>query len=272
MKKIGKTDDFIVVGNIPFTINDDTEYEKRGRSKNIGDDFINLIHKLSKNGKYVYIMRQNFESNSFKKNVILDSNLNKIVYHSKSIFDIHDNIKTIHIVGDSLKKSNTFTYHSNSSSDTITLPKDDNVILSRNIKKSFIPTNTFTTLADIWVNGNRLMQDITHSGKYKMITTPGNYKTDEVNFTFDETEDCTFGKWKVVLPYRGGGRGIKIAGPEYSISRSTIALVVPNKQSAINLKNWMLKNDVMTELNELRLSSTNSKSLFSKIPLPDGII
>lgn len=272
MKKLGKGNDFIVVGNIPFTINDNTEYEKRGRSKNIGDNFIKLISDLSKNGKYVYILRQNFESKSFKNNVLLDSNLNKIVYHSKSIFDIHDNIKTIHIVGDSSKKSSTFTYQSNTSSDIIELPKDTNVILSKNIKKSFIPTNTVITLGDIWMNGTRLIQDITNSGKYKMITTPGSYKTDDVNFTFDETENCTFGKWKVVLPYRGGGKALKIAGPEYSISRSTVALVVDSEQSALNLKEWILENDLLNDLNELRLSSTNSKSLFSKISLPDGII
>jgi len=265
-------DDFIVVGNIPFTINDDTSYKNRGRSKNIGDDFIKLISNLTKNGKFTYILRANFETNAFKNNIILNDNFIKMVYHDKPIFDISNQIRTCHVVGDSTKKSDSFEYKSNTEPQSIRLLKQKNLVISKNIEKSFLMDPNTKTLGDIWYNGTRLMGGLNNTGKYKTIESLGSYKTDEFNWQYDESESTLIGKWKVLVPYKGGGRAIKIAGPEYSITRSIVGLATDSLESAIKLKKWMLEFDILTELNELRVSCTNSKSLFSKIIIPDEII
>lgn len=272
MQKIGKRDDFIVVGNIPFTTNGDTNYEKRGRSKQIGDDFIELIDKLSKKGKAVYILRANFETKAFKDKVLTNSSLKKITFHTKPIFDINDRIYTATVVLDFKNDTTDFIYNSNDSDKSIKLIKDTNLILSKNILNSYLPNMNGLNLGSIWKNGTRLTGDITNTGKFKMITSCGSYKDTTFPWQYDETENTTIGEWKVVMPYRGGGRAVKIAGPEYSIGGSVIALVVENENKAKQLQKWIIESGVTDKLNELRVSLTNSKGLFTKIDIPNGII
>jgi hypothetical protein len=268
MKKIGKLDEFIVVGNIPFTIND----SESDNSVKIGDEFVKLINSSAK--KYCYILRWKSDSTTFRKKIILDDRLSKIVFHKKAIFDIHDNIKTCHIVGDSIPHDK-FVFKDNVSDKFIKLNKVPNLVLSNNIIDSYEIDTSKKNLGDFWTRGTKYLKDIDlnkKEGKYKVIYSLGNWKDDSFNYTFDDFENSTLGKWKIILPLNGGGRAINIAGPEYSVIYNVIALQFDNENDCKKVYEWAKKISLTDILNKLRTSGQNNKVLLSKITLPDGLI
>lgn len=268
MKKIGKLDEFIVVGNIPFTVND----SESDNSVKIGDEFVKLINSSAK--KYCYILRWKSDSNTFRKKILLDDRLSKIVFHKKPIFDIHDNIKTCHIVGDSCTHDK-FVFKDNISDSFVKLNKVSNLVLSNDIIDSYEIDTSKKNLGDFWTRGTKYLKDIDlnkKEGKYKVIYSLGSWKKDSFNYTFDDVENSTFGKWKIILPLNGGGKAINIAGPEYSVIYNIIALQFNNENDCKKVYEWAKKTNLTDTLNKLRTSGQNNKVLLSKITLPDGLI
>lgn len=265
MKKIGKPNDFIGVGNIPFTINSTDSTN----SKKIGNDFIKLMNQFKQS---CYILPAKFDSKSFKEELIINENLKKIVYHKKSIFDIHEGVKTCHVVTDNTKRYETLEYTDNISSKSISLKKDINLILSREFKESYIVDSTKLTLGSLWTRGNVNLNKISKNGKYKVITSLGSHKEETFNFEYDDMETTSLGKWKVIIPNLGGGRSTKIAGPEYSLSYSVIGFCVDTEEQVKKLYNFIINNDIIKETQKIKTSNANTKTLFDKITLPNGII
>lgn len=265
MKKIGKLDEFIAVGNIPFTVNSTDSTN----SKKIGNDFIKLMNKFQQS---CYILPAKFDSKSFKEELIVNQNLKKIVYHKKPIFDIHEGVKTCHVITNILETYQTFDYTDNILNETISLKKDINLVLSREFKESYIVDSTQLTLGNLWTRGNVNLNKISKSGEYKVITSLGSYKEDTFNFEYDNTETTSLGKWKVVIPNLGGGKSLKIAGPEYSLSYSVIGFCVDTKEQVKRLYDFIIKNDILKETQKIKTSNANTKTLFDKIVLPNGII
>ena len=268
MKKIGKLNEFIVVGNIPFTINDSAS----DNSIKIGDEFVKLINNSAK--KYCYILRWKSDSNTFKNHIILNNNLKKIVYHKSPIFDIHSNIKTCHIVGDT-NDTKTFIFKDNTSNDFIELNKVSNLVLSNNIVDSYETDTTKKTLGDFWTRGTKYLKDIDlgkKNGKHKVIYSLGSWKDSSFNWTYDDIENATYGKWKIIFPLNGGGKSISIAGPEFSVIYNVIALQFENEMQCKRVYEWAKEINLNDILNKLRTSGQNNKVLFSKIVIPDGII
>jgi hypothetical protein len=265
MKKIGKLDEFIGVGNIPFT-------QKSGTSTNtkkIGNDFIKLMNQFKKS---CYILPGKFDSPTFLNELITNPNLVKITFHKKQIFDIHEGIKTCTVLLDSSNNTDEFIYTDNISNLAVTLKKSKNLVLSRNFNESFIKDTSQFTIGDLWTRGKVDLNKISKSGKYKVITSVGSYKEDTFSFEYDETETTSIGKWKVIVPNVGGGVAVKIAGPEYAISHSVVGFCVDTEEQARKLYNFIIDNDIMRKSISLATSNANTKTLFSKIPLPDGII
>ena len=124
----------------------------------------------------------------------------------------------------------------------------------------------------MWILGKKYLNQLDHKGDNKVITTLGSYKNDDFEWELDSSEITTKGQWKVILPKNQSGWAIKIAGPEYSISASIVGLVVKDKQTALNLKDWMVSENIINRLSKIRSSFVNSKTAFSKIELPDGLI
>ena len=120
--------------------------------------------------------------------------------------------------------------------------------------------------------GEKYLNQLDHKGDNKVITALGSYKNDDFEWELDSSEITTKGQWKVILPKNQSGWAIKIAGPEYSISASIVGLVVKDKQTALNLKDWMVSENIINRLSKIRSSFVNSKTAFSKIELPDGLI
>lgn len=265
MKKIGNSKDYIAVGNIPFTLNSTDSTN----SKKIGNDFIKLMNQFKQS---CYILPAKFDSKSFKEELIINENLKKIVYHKKSIFDIHEGVKTCHVVTDKTKRYETLEYTDNVSSKSISLKKDINLILSREFKESYIVDSTKLTLGSLWTRGNVNLNKISKSGEYKVITSLGSHKEEEFNFEYDDMETTSLGKWKVIIPNLGGGKSIKIAGPEYSLSYSVIGFCVDTEEQVKKLYNFIINNDIIKETQKIKTSNANTKTLFDKITLPDGIV
>ena len=266
MKKIGKLDEFIAVGNIPFTMKN--ENSEKGMIQ-IGNDFIKLMNEFNKS---CYILQAKYDSPTFKNQIIKNKNLKSITNHSKQIFDINSNIYTCTVLIDSDYESEFFTYSNNIETKKIKLNKKFKLALSKNIDDTISIDDSKFTLGDLWKNGNKYLNQLTNTGKFKVIKALGSYKTNQFEWTFDDSENTSFGKWKVILPIKGGGRAVKIAGPEYSVCFSVVALEVDSEDTAKSLKKWIEDNEILTYLNSIRTSGTNSKSLLSKIVLPDGII
>jgi hypothetical protein len=264
MKKIGKLNEFIAVGNIPFTDNSTDSTN----SKKIGNDFIKMMNLFKKS---CYILPAKFDSKSFKEYLILNPKLKKIVFHKKHIFNIHEGVKTCHVVLDNENYSD-FEYTNNISNEYVTLKKDINLILSREFEESYVVDSSKLTLGDLWTRGNKNLNKISKSGQYKVITSLGSYKDDSFNFEYDDEENTSLGKWKVMVPNVGGGKSIKIAGPEYSLSYSVIGFCVDTEDSAKKLYNFMMDNNILDETKKVKTSNANTKTLFNKIVLPNGII
>jgi len=266
MKKIGKLNEYVVVGNIPFTTKN--ENSQKGMI-NIGNDFIKLMNQFKKS---CYILHAKYDSSTFQNEIIKNKNLRKITNHSKPIFDINSNIYTCTVLIDSEYESDYFTYSTNIETKEIKLDKKYKLALGRTIDDTISIDNSKLTLGDLWKNGNRYLNQLTNSGRFKVIKALGSYKTDEFEWTYDDFEDTSFGKWKVILPTKGGGKAVKIASPEYSVCFSVVSLEVESEDIAKLLRNWIVENDILSYLNSIRTSGTNSKALLSKIVIPDGII
>ena len=264
MKKIGKLNEFIGIGNIPFTVNDTDSTN----SKKVGNDFIKLMNQFKES---CYILPAKFDSKTFKEDLITNPKLKKIVYHKNPIFDIHEGVKTCHVVLNSNNK-NTFEYTDNTTTDKIELKKDINLILSREYKESYIIDSSKLTLGNLWTRGNKSLNKITKQGNYKVITSLGSYKSDDFNFEYDDSETTSLGQWKVIIPNLGGGKALKIAGPEYSLSYSVIGFCVDTEESAKKLYNYIKDNNILEETKKIKTSNANTKTLFEKIILPDGLI
>jgi hypothetical protein len=264
MKKIGKLDEFIGVGNIPFTVNltDSTN------SKKIGNDFIKLMNQFQQS---CYILPAKFDSKTFLSEIISNPTLSKIVFHKKKIFNISDLIYTCHVYLDKDNESNKFIYKDNVSDDFLEMEKSANVVLSVDVNKSFIRDDNKKTLADLWTRGNKSLNKLTNSGEYKVITALGNSKSEKFDFQYDNEENTTYGKYKVLMSNLRTN-SIKKAGPEYSISYSIIAFEVDTKEQCEKLYQYMKEIDILQKIKYLATSGANTKTLFSKIPLPDGII
>jgi len=265
----------VVVGNIPFTINKNEGNNLdigSGGSTRIGDSFITLINKLSKKGQACYILPAQYTRTVFKRELILNPYLKKIVHHTKPIFDISSFIRTCHVVLDSNNITDTFEYNVNNSKELVLLNRNAKFVLSKDIESTITLDVDKPTLADIWNNGFRYLNQISNNGKYKVITSLGSYKTSEFQWSYDSKENTSIGKWKVLVPRKGGGRAVKIAGPEFSICFSIIAFEFDKESSAIKFHDWFVTENICDYLNKIRTSGTNTKTLFSYIPLPDGII
>lgn len=268
MKKIGKLDEYVVVGNIPFTINE-TDSDN---SIKIGNDFVKMIQ--SSTNKYCYILRWKADSKHFINDIILNKNLQKIVFHKKSIFDIHANINTCHIVGNE-KETDKFVFTDNISDDVIELNKVENVVLSTNVMESYEKDTTKLTLGDFWTRGKKYLKDIDleyNGGRYKVIYSLGDWKTESFNYTTDDIESSTIGKWKILFPLNGGGKAMKLAGPEYSVIYNVVSLVFETEEQCKKVFKWCKEINLPELLNKLRTSGQNNKVLFDKISIPNEII
>jgi hypothetical protein len=265
MKKIGKLNEFIAVGNIPFTVNSTDS----SNSKKIGNDFIKLMNQFSQS---CYILPAKFDSKTFKEDLILNPKLKKIVYHKKPIFDIHEGVKTCHVITNISENYKTLHYTDNISSEVVSLKKDINLILSREFKESYIVDSSKLTLGNLWTRGDVNLNKISKNGKYKVITSLGSYKEDAFNFEYDDTETTSLGKWKVIIPNLGGGKSLKIAGPEYALSYSVIGFCVDTEEQVKRLYDFIITNNILKEAQKIKTSNANTKTLFDKIVLPDGLI
>jgi hypothetical protein len=266
MKKIGKLDEFIAVGNIPFTIKN--ENSEKGMIK-VGNDFIKLMNKFQKS---CYILQAKYDSNVFKNEIILNKNLKKIVNHTKKVFDINAGIKTCHVILDKSHTSENFEYQINTSDKIILLDKNENLYLADKLGMVGYVDTTKKTLGDFWNRGNKYLNQLSGHGKYEVITALGSYKTHSFETSFDNEESTGIGKWKVIIPNKGGGRAVKVAGPEYSICFSVVAFFTDSEESAINLHKYIIDSNIMEKSWRLATSSTNTKNLFSRFEIPDGII
>lgn len=270
MKKIGKLDEFIAVGNIPFTVNSTDS----SNSKKIGNDFIKLMNQFNQS---CYILPAKFDSKTFKEDLILNPKLKKIVYHKKPLFDIASDFKTSHVLVGAPQQE-FFIYQINDSTDYKKLNKSKSIILSSDLNSSGYIDITKTTLADLWNRGNKTEKNkdnskkISKKGKYKVITKVGKNDDSDFKFLKDDTEDTMFGKWKVIIPNVSGGTAVKIASPEYSLSYSVVGFEVPNQKSALKLKEFLQKEDTIKLWKSFKRTNANTKSAFSNIILPDGII
>jgi hypothetical protein len=265
MNKLNGKKDFIAVGNIPFTINSTDS----SNSKKIGNDFIKLMNEFK---KACYILPAKFDSKTFKEELILNPKLTKIVYHESALFDIEKSYKTCHVLLND-KPSNTFIYTSNSTTFEELLVKEKNLELSKIIGKSIYVDSSKSSLSDLWIRGNYNDTDLKSKGKYKVINKIGNNSgQDDFSFLCHDEEKTGIGKWKVVIPNVTNGWAVKVAGPDYSISYSIVGFELPNKKSAYKLKKYLLEDETIKMIKSLKTSAANTKTLFSKILLPDGLI
>jgi len=265
MKKIGKLDEFIGVGNIPFTVNN-TDSKN---SKKIGNDFIKLMNKFKKS---CYILPAKFHSNTFKEDLILNPKLEKIVYHKKSLFDIAGDVYTCHVVLSDNDTSN-FIYKTNLSNDFVELKKDSTLSLSKDIHNVIYQDSTKLTFGDLWIRGNEYGKDLKSNGKYKVVWKVGrNDDTDNLSYMFSDVENTTLGKWKVVIANQSGGTAVKIADPTVAVPYCIVAFPVKDKETAVKLKKYMQSENFVSTWKSLKTNNSNTKTVFSKISLPDGII
>jgi hypothetical protein len=265
MKKIGKLDEFIGVGNIPFTVNSTDSTN----SKKIGNDFIKLMNEFQQS---CYILPAKFDSKTFKEDLILNPKLKKVTYHEKPLFDIEQSYKTCHVLLNG-EHGNEFTYTSNATSEIEILKKVKNLELSKIIGKSLYVDGGSIKLSDIWVRGNFNDNDLKSDGKYKVVNKIGNNTgRDDFSFLYHDLENTGYGKWKVLIPNVTNGWAVKVAGPEYSISYSIVGFEVKDKESAYKLKDFLLNDGTIKLIKSLKTSAANTKTLFSKITLPNGII
>ena len=267
MNKLNGKNDFIVVGNIPFTINNGVS----DNSIKIGDEFIKLINCLAK--KACYILPAKYDKKTFINELILNPFLKKIVHHKKRLFDINASVLTCHALLDNSKKSNEFEYCTNIDNKSLVLTKSKDLKLASDLDFVSTLNNSKKNLGDLWKRGKKYTSQLSGKGQYKVITALGSHKTKDFEYTMDNEENATIGKWKIILPLNGGGRALKIASPEFSVAYNVVALEVNSKKELDRLFKWCMEIDLPSLLNKLRTGGpSNNKSLLSKIELPDGII
>jgi hypothetical protein len=263
MNKLNGKKDFIAVGNIPFTINSTDS----SNSKKIGNDFIKLMNEFK---KACYILPAKFDSKTFKEDLILNPKLKKIVYHKKSLFDIAKNYYTCHIVTTEID-SNEFIFEDNISK-SIILKKDINLQLSREIDDTFILNSSKKTLGSLWIRGNEHDGALKTKGKYKVVSKVGRDDANFIVHKYSNTETTGFGKWKVVMANVSSGWVAKLVPPDFSICYSIIAFSFDNKKNAECVRDFIMNPTKREFFRQLRSSDANTKTLFDKIELPDGII
>jgi hypothetical protein len=269
MKQIPNANEYISVGNIPFTLNDSDSTN----SVKIGNDFIILNNLFWKAG---YVCQAKFDSTTFKNELITNPKLQKIVFHQKPLFQIATDMKTCHVILNNTQ-SDTFIYKTNTSQDFVTLKHLPNLALSSDIQNSRYVDTTKKTLGDIWTRGDKsdnpknISKKLTGTGKYKVIRKVGKKGVPFLTI-LDETESTSFGKWKVIISNVTGGVAVKIASPEYSISYSVIAFEVKDEASAILLRDYLRKPEVVKMWKGFKRTNANTKSVFDNMELPVEII
>lgn len=265
MKKIGKLNEFIGVGNVPFTLND----TESTNSKKIANDFIKLMNQFKKS---CYILPFKYHSKTFNEEIIYNESLQKIVYHNKKLFDIAGDVYTCHVVIDNENKIDKFIYTNNTTHDIKILDKNKNISLSKNINLSGYFDSSIGTFGDIWNRGKLNDCQLKTSGIYKVVNKVGKDNDDEFGYLYSDEETTLLGKWKVVVAKTSGGTACKIISPEFSISQGVIGFEVKDENSANKLKKYIKSDDIVLLWKSLKTNNDNTKLVFSKIPLPDGII
>jgi hypothetical protein len=263
MKKIGKLDEFIAVGNIPFTVNSTDS----SNSKKIGNDFIKLMNQFNQS---CYILPAKFDSKTFKEDLILNPKLKKIVYHKKPLFDIAQNYYTCHVVT-SPSEFDSFSFEDNISK-KIKLKKDINLHLSREVDDSFLLDTSKKILGSYWIRGNEHDGKLKKNGKYKVISKVGKNDDKFPLFKYSDIENTGIGYWKVVMANVSSGWVAKVVPPEYAICYSIIAFPFESKECAESIKNFLMDTNKKEFFRKLRSSDANTKNLFDKIAIPDGLI
>lgn len=265
MKKIGKLDEFIGVGNVPFTLNDSDS----DNSKKIGNDFIKLMNQFKKS---CYILPFKYHSKTFNEELIYNKSLQKIVYHNRKLFDIAGDVYTCHVIVDNDNKRNDFIYTNNASDDFKVLDKGKNISISKNIELTSYFDSSVMTLGDIWNRGKLNDSQLKNEGRYPVVNKVGKDGDDKFGYLYSDEEVTLLGKWKVVVAKTSGGTACKIVSPEYSISQGVIGFEVKDEQTANKLKDYLKSSEIISLWKSLKTNNDNTKSVFSKIPLPDGII
>lgn len=267
MKKIGKRDEFIAVGNVPFTLNNSNS----DNSKKLANDFIKLMNQFKKS---CYILPFKYHSKTFNEELIYNESLQKIVYHDRKLFDIAGDVYTCHVIVNNEIKTNNFIYTNNTTSDIKILDKSKkNISLSKNINLSGYFDSSILTLGDIWTMGKLNRQDLKPSGKYKVVSKVGkNDGTDDFEYLYSDEEITSLGSWKVIVAKTSSGVACKIASPDFAIGHSIVGFVVKDKISAEKLKSYLQSNSVVSLWKSLKTNNDNTKAVFSKISLPDGLI
>ena len=266
MKKIGNLNEFIGVGNIPFTIND-TDSDN---SKKVGNDFIKLMNQMK---KACYIAPFKYHSKTFNEELIYNKNLIKIVYHDRKLFNIAGDVYTCHVVLDTQNPTDEFIYRINTSSDVKILDRNKNISLAKDLKFTTYFDSSKLTLGEIWTRGTTNDGDLKKNGKYKVVwkLIKDDGDNSNIEYQYSDVETTTLGQWKVVVP-KTGGIAAKLCSPDTSISYSIIGFPVKSKESAIKLLNYLRSTEVRELWKALKSNNDNTKAVFSKIPLPDGII
>jgi hypothetical protein len=255
----------VVIGNPPYQENNTDSTN----SRDLYVDFYSLSKSLSK--RYISLVipyEWSKRSQSKFRAEVFSSSLVCINIHTARIWH---NVKksTCDILIDKEKVDSVIEINNNVGDQTYAVI-DYNTMVFNNTSIVQRPENS---LGDIWTRGNTSINELHTDGKNKVIYSLNG--RGEPKVLFSDTEVTGINTWKVAVSNLGGVCSIgsvKIIPPGIAHNYSIVSFPVSNEQAAVELKSYLESAKIVDLIKNLKSSTPNSKSIFSYIQMPEGML
>ena len=266
----------VIVGNPPFQ-------DKKGNenSTNSADLFTKFVNKsfdlVSDSGTVSLIIPSAWSGprNSSLKTVLFER-------HQPSIFNTHEkkwfnvNMNTCYFVTQKNRKGKTLITDNYGNSIEVILNSNSSIFTNLSFNEIYnkIIPHLHSNLGDRWNRGSLNLNDVVEKSEgVVFIKAVGKKNEGLETCTIEEgTETTGFDIDKVVIPNLGSSESlgnIKISDKKEVGGHSVVFLFCSNSNECVRLKEYLNSKFVRYLVKNLKISTPNSKNIFSKIPTVD---
>lgn len=217
-----------------------------------------------------------------------NSNLKTLLFetHQPSVFDTHGkkwfpvNMNTCYFITKKFRKGTTTVTDAHNNKVKVKLNKNSVVGLNLNdipIMEKMKSFSEKANLGEIWLRGHihlNQVDDVKTKKGVELILSVGSYNTGLENTAIIDSKAETTGydKFKLVIPNMGSSDtigNIKIATKKQVGGHSVVFLVTKTEAELENLKNYLESKLIRFLISAVKISTPNSKTVFSNIPMID---
>ena len=265
----------VVVGNPPYQ--DKTGNENSTNSKALYVSFVERAIALSNN--YIALVIPSAWSgpkNSSLKTTIFEEN-QPLVFNTHKTKWFKVEMNTCYFITIKGRKGSTILTDNFNNKICVTLDRTSSIptdLATLSIQSKIKTFARDTNLAEIWLRGSLHLNQIVEIEKgVEFIAAVGRSNDPFTTVTIDPRDETTgAGAHKVVIPNMASNDSIgnvKIARPDHVGGHSVVFLTTNSQTESENLKEYLESSIVRWIIKSVKISTPNSKTVFSFIPRID---